>query len=200
MKKTISIITLVSLSIFMGAYSSLASAQSTVILGDNDNAKDCYEASIGASQGWGASFSDLENCDDALRIGQMRTRDVVATHVNRGIIYVALGKLDRAVEDYNRAIEVHSNFPEAYLNRGNLLFMTERYSEAITDYDKAIQLNLRQMHILYLNRGMAYELMGSFDSAEKDYLSALEIAPEWNMAAEKLEQVNKKQLEATSNS
>jgi len=45
------------------------------------------------------------------------------------------------------------------------------------------------MHIAFLNRGMAYEAQGHLDQAETDYRKALELAPQWPLAQQKLERV-----------
>ena len=39
---------------------------------------------------------------------------------NRGISYKEKGELDRALKDFDKAIELNPDFAEAYNNRGNV--------------------------------------------------------------------------------
>ena len=50
-------------------------------------------------------------------------------YYNRGISYRETGKLDLAMADYTRAIELNPKYFEAYNNRGNL-FMAPRRQQA----------------------------------------------------------------------
>ena len=174
-------------------------AQSMQVFGSNSYAVTCYQDSVAANRVGNARFAELENCNKAIEYGYLTQSDLVATYINRGILYAALGSLSKAASDYARALELNSEVPETYINRGNLWFLASRFEQAISDYDKAQQLELKQMHILHLNRGMAYENMGLLDKAEEDYLASLEVAPEWPMAVDKLERVARKRLELQLN-
>ena len=50
---------------------------------------------------------------------QKDPKDATA-YYNRGVSYRETGKLDLAMADYGRAIEINPNYFEAYNNRGNL--------------------------------------------------------------------------------
>lgn len=175
-------------------------AQSMKIFGNSSSALECYESASLAIQFESASFSDLESCDRAIAYESLKQADRIATYVNRGIIYVGMGKPERAVRDYERALAMKDDIAEVYLNRGNLWFMAARFQEAISDYDKAQELQIRQEHILFLNRGMAYENMGLLDQAEENYLASLNVVPEWKPAVEKLERVGRKRSELETDS
>ena len=54
----------------------------------------------------------------------------------------ALGKLDEAIADYDKAIRLDPDDARTYYNRGNANISLGRYNLAISDYDEAIQLNL----------------------------------------------------------
>lgn len=58
-------------------------------------------------------------------------------------------------------------------NEGDDLFAREKYEEAIKAYDKFLSTNPRNVKALY-NRGRSYEELGSFELAEKDFITALD--------------------------
>ncbi len=51
------------------------------------------------------------------------------------------GEYEKAIEDYTKAIELNSNFAEAYNNRGLAKGYLNKYDEAIEDFNEAIKLN-----------------------------------------------------------
>ena len=50
------------------------------------------------------------------------------------------GKLDEAIEFYNKAISIKPDFAEAYYNMGNALKAQGKLEEAIEAFNKAISL------------------------------------------------------------
>ena len=167
-------------------------AQSLQVIGGNSLAKDCYEVSSLASLNGSASRVDLDVCTRAITDGGLKKKDLVATYVNRGIIYVAMQDFPSAARDYERAIGLSSNVAESYVNRGNLWFLAKRFDEAIQDYERALQLDFSKTHIALLNRGMAKESLGELKEAQQDYLAALNLVEGWPTALAKLERVNRK--------
>lgn len=180
-------------------WSAPAGANSMQVIGASSIAQECYRLSAASTLTGHASRSDIKVCNNAIINGQLRKKDLIATHVNRGIIYVALENFKMAAKDYNRAIKLSDNVSEAYVNRGNLWFMAQRYQEAIADYDKSLEQEFAQAHVALLNRGMAYEALGKFSQAKEGYLAALERIDGWSEAQSRLERVNKKLLKVESN-
>lgn len=175
-------------------WSTPAIANSMQVIGAGSIAQECYRLSSASTMTGHASGADIKVCNKAIRHGKLTNRDLIATHVNRGIIYAALENYKMAAKDYNRAIDLSDNVSEAYVNRGNLWFIAKRYQEAIADYDKALEQEFAQAHIAHLNRGMAYEILGKLVQAKDNYLAALELIDGWSEAQSRLERVNKKLL------
>jgi tetratricopeptide (TPR) repeat protein len=171
-------------------------AGSMQVIGAGSIAQECYRLSSASSMTGHASGADIKVCNNAIRNGNLRKRDLIATHVNRGIIYVALENHKLAAKDYNRAIDLSDNVSEAYVNRGNLWFTAKRYQEAIEDYDKSLEQEFSQAHIAHLNRGMVYETLGKLSQAKENYLAALELKEGWSEALSRLDRVNTKLLKA----
>ena len=62
-------------------------------------------------------------------------------YTNRGVAYNDLKQYERAISDYNKAIELNPNFALAYNNRGWAYYCLKKYQQALKDFDKAIELN-----------------------------------------------------------
>ena len=73
----------------------------------------------------------------------------------RGNRYSRNGAYDRAIQDYNRAIELDDSFAEAYYDRGFSFYELGRYDEAIADLTRAIELNPEADHY-YGQRSLVY--------------------------------------------
>lgn len=58
-----------------------------------------------------------------------------------GMVYAKQGKLDDALAELNRAIEIGRRFDMAYVYRGNVLFLLGRKDEAAADFKQALALN-----------------------------------------------------------
>lgn len=172
--------------------SGFAVAQAVTILGSNDDARSCYAAATLAVQAAVAPASSSDSCDRALREPTLDKADRVATLVNRGVLRTVLGELQGAAEDYRLALALDDSRPEIYVNRGNLWFRAGHFEQAIADYDHALELDFARAHIIYLNRGMAYESLGQLARAQQDYLDALALIPEWPPALKKLERVRRR--------
>lgn len=173
-------------------FSSSAGAQSMTVLGGDSYARECYTAATFAALMHSASREDLETCTNALDYGKLSTRDLLATYVNRGVVYVALEEYQKAARDYATALNLEPRSGEVYVNRGNLSFLDKAYSEAIAEYTKALELGLAKSHIAHFNRGMAHEHAGDLADAEADYRRAAELAPEWAQPQAKLDLLMRK--------
>ncbi len=164
-------------------------AQSVTVLGNSEDARECYFSAQMAIQVQSTSRAEVKACTNALLTQGLRVRDKAATYINRGILLVALEEYQEAVRDYAMATQLYPEFGAIYVNRGNLFFLGESYKSAILEYDKALDYGLAQDHVAYLNRGMAYEKLGKLDEAEADYRQAITLAPEWHVPKSKLERV-----------
>ncbi|MCP5146280.1 MAG: tetratricopeptide repeat protein [Gammaproteobacteria bacterium] len=162
--------------------------QSVTIFGGNSLARDCYRnATMAVKLSDFVSHSAIEPCDTALEHGDMSMRDRAATFVNRGIIYANMQLYTDAVRDYEKALKMRPDFAETYINRGNIFFLGRAYLRAIEDYTTALEkMSSDNLHVAYLNRGMAYERIGDAALAEQDYRRALELSPGWTIATDRL--------------
>jgi tetratricopeptide (TPR) repeat protein len=112
----------------------------------------------------------------------MRALDQSIIYFYRGNAYTSKGDYDRAVADYNQAIdrahELKLDFVEAYVNRGVAYANKGDYDRAISDFDQAIRLK-PDLAEAYNNRGNAYAAKGDYDRAISDYDQAIRLKPDY---------------------
>lgn len=98
------------------------------------------------------------------------------SYTGRGFQYLSKGEYQKALADFNQALEINPKYSRAYYNRGIVYYDNENYDKAIEDYSKAIELGLRHYDV-FNNRGLAYSAIGKHDLAIQDYTTALKINP-----------------------
>ncbi len=97
--------------------------------------------------------------------------------VLEGVSNLNLNKPGKALEDFNRAIEIDPTRADGYVGRANTLNTLGRYQEALKDYDKAIEIDPKLANA-YVNRGSAYSHLEQYQKAIADYEKGLELDPE----------------------
>jgi len=119
---------------------------------------------------------------DRLRQNQ-RGPPVAALYVGRGLALSKEGQYDRAIADYDRAIEIAEKIvlPLAYNARGNAYSRKGDNERAIADYDQAIRLNPKLISA-YIDRGTVYRANGDGSRAIADYDQAISLDPKLAVA------------------
>ncbi len=107
---------------------------------------------------------------------------LVANVLNsRGMAWERADNLEKAREDYEKAIEVNPDYVNAYNNRGNIKSKQQDYDGAIADYNRAINLN-GQLVEAHFNSGIARENLGDLAGAMEDFNRAIELDSEYGDA------------------
>ena len=86
------------------------------------------------------------------------------------------GKLEKAFEDFNRAIKIDPQLAGGYLGRANTLNMMGRYGESIEDYNTVLEIDPKLANA-YINRGSAYSHLEKYEKAIADYEKGLGLDP-----------------------
>jgi tetratricopeptide (TPR) repeat protein len=95
---------------------------------------------------------------------------------NRGNAHVAEGAYDRAIEDYDQAIEIAPDYAKAYNNRAVAHGKKGRHDLALRDLDEALKRDSGYA-MAFANRGEIHLIAGRFDRAEQDYGEAIRLKP-----------------------
>jgi len=99
-------------------------------------------------------------------------------HTFLGWTYSFQERLDEAIEECHRAIEVDPDFGNPYNDIGVYLMQTGHYDEALPWLAKAKQApRYEPRHFPYLNSGRIYLAQGEWINALKEFEKAVEIMP-----------------------
>ncbi len=124
----------------------------------------------------GAHDLAIEQYTRAIGAGNLSQEHLAYAFNNRGHGYFLKGLLDRATEDFGKAIQLSPNFSTAYHNRGIAYHKLGLYNRADADYSTAIQLK-PDLSDAYFNRGGMYEAKGEQQSALRDFQKAYSLDP-----------------------
>jgi tetratricopeptide (TPR) repeat protein len=112
-------------------------------------------------------------------IPEGREADVEGTalYFYRANAYIDLGDYERAIADFNHAIQLDVEYDIAYNNRGIAYLNLGDYERAIADFDHTIQLDSVSA-AAYNNRGNAYADLGDYEQAIADFNHAIQLNAE----------------------
>ncbi|MCB1022433.1 MAG: tetratricopeptide repeat protein [Acidobacteria bacterium] len=96
--------------------------------------------------------------------------------MTKGAEAVAAGDREEAIRRYEKAIEIHPNYVEAYNNLGVQNLKLERIDKAIAALEKAVELDPQSAEP-HLNLSVALHCAGQLDAAEYQAERAVELAP-----------------------
>jgi len=100
--------------------------------------------------------------------------DVPVANNNLGLLYRRQDP-QKALQHYNKALEVNERYSIAYLNRGNLYFDMGKDNEAIADYSKVLEYNPNESKA-YSAIGALHARGGRYDVALENLNKAIQIA------------------------
>lgn len=85
-------------------------------------------------------------------------------YLGRAVVYERLRDYERALNDYNDALQINPNSITARNNRGIVLTIIGDYATAGADFDRALSVNANYLPALN-NRSIIHALTGDFDAA-----------------------------------
>ena len=85
-----------------------------------------------------------------------------------------LSNHEKAIEDFNKAIELNPEYAVAYYSRGISKGILREHEEAIEDFNKAIELN-PEYAAAYGGRGVAKNYLGNYEEAIENFNKEIEL-------------------------
>lgn len=114
-------------------------------------------------------------------------------HYNMAYFYQEYGDVEKAIQTYHLILQdIDSLNKNIYFNLGYIQMEFKKdYRQAAKEYTKAINLDLNYAEA-FLNRGFCFEMLGDFSRAAVDYNASLQIIPNYELAVQALNRLDKK--------
>ena len=107
-------------------------------------------------------------------------------YYNMAKFYQDAGKIDLAIETYEKILKMNAKDKESLYNLGAIQLHFKKSSKIALDYfSKAISVDPNYAEA-YFARGVCFEDLKDFKNAKADYKMAIEINPEYDFAIENL--------------
>lgn len=123
-----------------------------------------------------SSQEQLSACDDLLDDPDLSRADRADVLRHRGFARHRLGRSDRAIDDYNRTLELDPGDSYVLYNRGLLYLEGEQYQFAIEDFSQSLKLRPDNIDA-YEQRAAAYAGIGATSQAIADISRILHDKP-----------------------
>lgn len=145
------------------------------------------------------AFNNLKLIEDLKESGTRHEKDVEEItadfkdpkqYNSQGNFYAKLKEYEKAIESYQRAIQIDPNYAVAYYNLGNVYRDKKEHSKAIEYYRKAIQIS-PNYSVAYFNLGNIYAEQKEYDLALREYKTALTLSPGNPYVEEKIKLLKK---------
>lgn len=160
----------------------LAAAHGAVLTVGGPLSKLCYESALGRD----ARDVAIDGCTRALDEEALMPRDRAATLINRGILEMIGGHNSEADADFDAAIALDRDLPDAWLNKGFLRLRQGDGRDALPLLQQGIDRKPQREALAIFARGVAYEQTGQLASAYADLKRAHELEPGWSLPSEYL--------------
>lgn len=127
-----------------------------------------------------------------LYLGSLALHPTAEAHTFLGWTYHFQGKIDEAIAECKRAIEVDPDFGNPYNDIGAYLIDLGRHDEAIPWLEQAMKAKRYEpRHFPYLNLGRVYLAKGMINRARELFQESLRIEPRYTVARQALESIRR---------
>lgn len=124
--------------------------------------------------------------------GSIALHPTAEAHTFLGWTYHFQGKIDDAIAECKRAIEIDPDFGNPYNDIGAYLIDLDRYDEAIPWLEQATQAKRYEpRHFPYFNLGRVYLAKGMINRARELFQKSLALEPRYTLARQALENVRR---------
>jgi len=94
--------------------------------------------------------------------------------LQRGCVLAAQGDNERAIADFDKAVQYDPQLAAAFINRGRLRISSEDLEGALEDFEQAMSLKQNDPAV-YLNRGLCYARLRVYPKAVADFERVLKL-------------------------
>jgi tetratricopeptide (TPR) repeat protein len=137
-----------------------------------------------------STISDYKRAIQIVENYSNEKSDLHLLYCNLAFSYTQKSQLQKALENYNKAIQIRPDFADAYTSRGSIRDRLGKPNEALIDYSIALALNPLDV-MAYNNRGWIKYKQGQLLEALEDYQQAVKIDPNMRIARENIDIVNR---------
>lgn len=103
-----------------------------------------------------------------------------------GMQYQQTDKLNEALETYTHILQIDSTYRTAYYNMGYIQYQyLQLYNEALINFNRAVKVDPKYYQAVYM-RGLCYEAKGDVARAKQEYSYAIQLNPNYKLAADGL--------------
>ncbi len=131
-----------------------------------------------------------EECVEALDIAIQMDPLYADAYSLKGDVLHSLGRYEEAHKYMDRAIEMNPNVFTYWNNKGYSYNHVGRYDDAIKCFDRAIECD-DAVENAYCHKGYSYFKLGDLELAMQLYNKALDIAPAYELALERVNELRK---------
>ncbi|MBN2223127.1 MAG: tetratricopeptide repeat protein [Deltaproteobacteria bacterium] len=103
--------------------------------------------------------------------------DSAASWYGKGLELADDLEYGKAIECFDRALEIEPDYEQALVARGSVLLNIGRYEDTYRDLNRAVELDPQDTAAYYI-RGLVYEQVNNYENAAADYTAALMIEPD----------------------
>lgn len=145
----------------------------TEFIGQPDNVRTSYY--MGEGQGFFAAGQFSRAINSYTCITYEIDSNYVPAYMGRAAVWAQRRDFPRALEDYNRALQLQPNLLAAHNNRGVVYTSTGEYALALTDFNNALDLDGDSL-IALNNRAIVYALQRNYEASIEDLETAVAVA------------------------
>ena len=118
----------------------------------------------------------IENCTKLMELVANPQKISFLPYMSRGLAFYNLGNYEKALADYNQAIELEPDLAKLYNLRAIAKLALGKYEDAQQDFNRAIELQPDELG--YLGQGFLKEEQKNYKEAIEDYTNALKASAE----------------------
>ncbi len=129
------------------------------------------------------NYTAQKNLRKIKDVPEQKIKKETAIHLFTAKSYQAKERWDKALSEYDKAIEIDPEYDISYIGRGSvhlykgIVYAGSHFKLAASDFNKAIKINPENAGA-YHNRGITMGYLKQYERAISDYSKALELDPD----------------------